>query len=80
MVAMATELYKEQQEISGGQDPLKDHILKKAQVREKSVGSGIKSWKFKKDGKHKTVSRTKCVPCARHGHEDDSGTQSGMYM
>ena len=79
MVAMATELYKEQQK-NPGRDPLKDRIPKKPRVGEKAAGSGIEPWKFKKDGKDKTVSVTKYVWCPHHVHKDESGKQSGMYM
>ena len=79
MVAMATELYKEQQK-NRGRDPLKDRIPKKPRVGEKAAGSGIEPWKFKKDGKDKTVSGTKYVWCPHHGHKVESGKQSGMYM
>ena len=58
MVAMATDLYKEQQKNRGERDPLKDRIPKKARVGEKGAGSGIEPWKFKKEGQNKTHHRT----------------------
>ena len=68
-VAMATELYKEQQKNRGGPDPLKDRIPKKACVGEKINGSRIEPWKFKKDGKNKTHHGTDFVCCTKHRHK-----------
>jgi hypothetical protein len=79
MVAMATELYKEQQK-NRSRDPLKSRIPKKARVGEKTNGSGIEQWKFKKEGKSKSVAGSKYVWCQHHGHKDETGKQSGMYM
>ena len=61
MVAMTIELYKDQQKKRGGHDPLKDRIPKKARIGEKSAGSRIEPWKFKKEGRHKTYHGTEFV-------------------
>ena len=80
MVAMATELYKEQQKNRAGRDPLKERIPKTARVGEKGAGHGLADWKFKKEGKTKTYLGTEFVWCPKHGHKDDNGKKSGMYM
>ena len=80
IVAMATELYKEQQQNAGGRGPLNDCIPKKACVGEKATGSGIESWKFKKEEKNKRHHGTEFVWCAKHGHKDEFSKQSGVYM
>ena len=80
IVAMATELYKEQQQNAGGRGPLNDCIPKKACVGEKATGSGIESWKFKKNGKNKTYHGTEFFWCTKHGHKDEFGKQSDKYI
>ena len=80
MVAMAIELYKEQQKNRGECNPLKDRIPKKAHVGEKGARSGIEPWKFKKEGKNTTHHGTALVWCAKHGHKNEFGKQSGIYI
>ena len=82
IISMATKLYKEKLKNLRPNDR-SNHLGKKSRVNPMESSNKrppLDPWRFAFDGKTKTVSGVKYEWCAHHGHKNDKGNQTGMYM
>ena len=79
---MANEVYKEKLKNLRPNDR-SNRPGKKSRVNLRELSSKrppLDPWRFAFDRKSKTASGVKYEWCAHHGHKNDKGNQSGMYI
>ena len=80
VLALTTELLKEKRKYATLKKAGTNKKTKKTPQEKNTGRNSLDPWRFTHAGKLKTVDGVKYIWCPHHGHKDEDGKQSGMYM